>query len=159
MEVRSPMADMKALTGCSPVVLYEGARNSQILGASVLITMCIENCSSYSQPNKDGAAQTYWSLAAHWTGRVAQNHILVFHYPVPLLLVSVFFISGTVLLTACLNATLSWLCGLWSLTVRLKTTTCMRSEIHPQVIRRTWCPAAPLTGDGGEERSAYILLG
>jgi len=29
------------------------------------------------QPNKDGAAQTYWSLAAHWTGRVAQNHILV----------------------------------------------------------------------------------
>ena len=31
----------------------------------------------------------------------------------------------------------------------------MRSEIHPQAIRRTWCPAAPLTGDGGEERSAY----
>ena len=26
---------------------------------------------------------------------------------------------------------------------------------HPQAIRWTWCPAAPLTGDGGEERSAY----
>src|SRR3954465_10847108 len=26
---------------------------------------------------------------------------------------------------------------------------------HPQVSRWAWCPAAPLTGDGGEERSAY----
>ena len=39
--------------------------------------------------------------------------------------------------------------------MRLKTLEYVCAEIHPQVIRRTWCPAAPLTGDGGEERSAY----
>ena len=69
------------------------------------------------QPNEDGAAQTYW---AHWTGRVAQNHILVFHHPLPFLLV--FYILNLChrfSSTACLNATLIWLCGLRSLTVRL----------------------------------------
>src|SRR4051794_14757327 len=74
------------------------------------------------QSTKGGAAQTYLSLAAQffWTGRVAQNHILVFHHPLPLLLV--FFVLNLCHFSsaACLNATLIWLCGLWSLTVRLK---------------------------------------
>ena len=85
------------------------------------ITVCIENCPSYSstQQRRSGADLLVFGGALDWASG-SKPHTR-FHHPLPLLLVFYFLSLPPFSLTACLNATLIWLCGLWSLTVRLKT--------------------------------------
>ena len=71
-----------------------------------------------TQQRRSGADLLVFGGALDWASG-SKPHTR-FHHPLPLLFY-LFLSLPPFSLTACLNETLLWLCGLWSLTVRLKT--------------------------------------